>query len=374
MSPPPDLLSPHPPIPSSTNHRSSFDTLCSPSPSLTFVSSNDASSFAHPPSSTLSTQSSVHVATSLALRDNKPDERSGFSSLQLLSPSVIDKPGNRRKGSITTLPAHMMATAPLTRPSLTVASHTHFDSDLAKLQTRSPDEPFPSMHIPHDTPQTSDPPTQQDPPPDLGPFSLDPDQLASLLDPKDLDALQALGGTTGVLNGLGTHPTRGLLHLIFPLVQGKALPRGMITVPDPHTASSTDRKAVYGENVLPHRQTTSLLGLMWHALKDKVLVLLSIAAVMSLALGLFQDFGTPLPAGQPPVNWVEGVAIIIAILIVVVVGSLNDWQKERQFEALNQKNDERTVKVIRNGKEHLIDIKICCLWAWSLSLTRPCIS
>lgn len=44
---------------------------------------------------------------------------------------------------------------------------------------------------------------------------------------------------------------------------------------------------------------------------------MSIAAVVSLALGLFQDLGTTLPAGQPPVDWVEGVAIIIAILIVV---------------------------------------------------------
>lgn len=42
----------------------------------------------------------------------------------------------------------------------------------------------------------------------------------------------------------------------------------------------------------------------------------------------------------------------------VVVGSLNDWQKERQFETLNQKKEERTVKVIRNGREHLIDIKV----------------
>ena len=46
-------------------------------------------------------------------------------------------------------------------------------------------------------------------------------------------------------------------------------------------------------------------------------ILLSIAAVVSLALGLFQDFGTPRPAGEPPVDWVEGVAIMIAIIIVV---------------------------------------------------------
>lgn len=96
---------------------------------------------------------------------------------------------------------------------------------------------------------------------------------------------------------------------------------------------------------------------MWLALQDKVLVLLSIAAVVSLALGLFQDFGTPQPTGEPPVDWVEGVAIMIAVLIVVVVGSINDWQKERQFKTLNEKKEERGVKVIRNGIERLIDVK-----------------
>ena len=40
-------------------------------------------------------------------------------------------------------------------------------------------------------------------------------------------------------------------------------------------------------------------------------------AVVSLALGLFQDFGMPRPAGEPPVDWVKGVAIMAAIFIVV---------------------------------------------------------
>ena len=121
------------------------------------------------------------------------------------------------------------------------------------------------------------------------------------------------------------------------------------------------------------------------ALKDKVLVraqsfilflshsyllkvLLSIAAVVSLALGIYQDVGTPHDEVRctddptklctpPRVDFVEGVAIIIAILIVVLVGSLNDWQKERQFQALNEKKEERGVKVIRDGVEMVIDIK-----------------
>ena len=39
-----------------------------------------------------------------------------------------------------------------------------------------------------------------------------------------------------------------------------------------------------------------------------------------------------------------------------MVGSLNDWQKERQFQTLNEKKEERGVKVIRDGAERIIDI------------------
>lgn len=90
--------------------------------------------------------------------------------------------------------------------------------------------------------------------------------------------------------------------------------------------------------------------------------------MISLALGLYQDFGvhkfvpcTDNPeedCSGPRVDFVEGVAIIIAVLIVVLVGSLNDWQKERQFRALNEKKEDRTVKVIRMGKEQQINIKV----------------
>jgi hypothetical protein len=63
----------------------------------------------------------------------------------------------------------------------------------------------------------------------------------------------------------------------------------------------------------------------------RIKVLLSIAAGVSLALGLFQDFGTTLSNDDPPVvDWVEGVAIMIAILSVahasnsIVVVTHND--------------------------------------------------
>ena len=85
-------------------------------------------------------------------------------------------------------------------------------------------------------------------------------------------------------------------------------------------------------------------------------VLLSTCAIVSLALGLFQDFGMTLHQGEPPVDWVEGVTILVAVLIVVGVGSVNDWQKEKQFEALNEKREDRFVKALRDGREQLIHV------------------
>ena len=93
--------------------------------------------------------------------------------------------------------------------------------------------------------------------------------------------------------------------------------------------------------------------------------------MISLALGLYQDIGVTetipcsynpaLQCTAPKVDFVEGVAIIIAVVIVVLVGSINDWQKERQFRALNEKKEDRAVKVIRKGHEQLINIKVCNL-------------
>jgi hypothetical protein len=45
---------------------------------------------------------------------------------------------------------------------------------------------------------------------DPGPFKLRPFELASLLDPKSLEALSAFGGVDAILEVLGTHRTCGL--------------------------------------------------------------------------------------------------------------------------------------------------------------------
>ncbi|KAI0033543.1 hypothetical protein K488DRAFT_47506 [Vararia minispora EC-137] len=216
---------------------------------------------------------------------------------------------------------------------------------------------------------------------DPAPFAFKPLQLANLVDPKSFESLEEMGGISGLLLGLGTHRTRGLGGAVGPLAcddQDKKsvtfAPSEESTVPDAavthlhhgaasqpssdaFSASFDDRKRIFGLNVVPVRPRKTIWRLMWTALSEKVLVLLSIAAVVSLALGFFQDFGpvqrTP---GKPPIDWVEGVAIVVAIVVAVSVDSLTNWQKERQFHILNAKKEERLVKVIRDRVERQINI------------------
>lgn len=220
---------------------------------------------------------------------------------------------------------------------------------------------------------------------DPRPFPLRPIELADLLDPKSVEKLRDFGGIKGLLAGLGTDEHRGLdLGGTKTIEAGPdgATPAAKhdleshsasddaVTSRDPNFvhASEEDRIRVFGRNLLPERKSNSLLLLMWLALQDKILILLCVAAVVSLALGIYTKFGVPpeqvscVRGGIETIcqiesyEWVEGVAILVAIVIVDLVGSVNDYQKELQFKKLNAKKEQRDVKVIRQGKPALMSV------------------
>ncbi|KAL6857731.1 plasma membrane calcium [Amphichorda felina] len=233
------------------------------------------------------------------------------------------------------------------------------------------------------------------------PFAFSPGQLSKLFDPKSLAAFYKLGGLAGLERGLRTDRKAGLNvnegHLSGTVSFDEATRKDV--KPLAHAASDEmhvgnagepfqDRLRVFKDNRLPERQGKSLLQLMYITMKDKVLILLSIAAVVSLAVGLYQTFSHESGSNQnndkrelitqygfakrvenanedgsgrdkdsePRVEWVEGVAIMVAIAIVVLVSSLVDWRKERRFAKLNRKKQDRVVKVIRSGKTSEISV------------------
>ncbi|KAL2812735.1 hypothetical protein BJX63DRAFT_395974 [Aspergillus granulosus] len=192
-----------------------------------------------------------------------------------------------------------------------------------------------------------DPGTEADFVVENNPFAYSPGQLNKLLNPKSLAAFVALGGLSGLVSGLHTDPSSGLSANETSVADGKS------------GASDTfaDRIRVFKANVLPEKKATPLWKLMWLAYNDKVLILLTAAAAISLALGLYETFGVDHPKGSGmPLDWVEGCAICVAIVIVVLVGSLNDYQKERAFVKLNKKKEDREVTVVRSGKSVRISV------------------
>ncbi|KAJ6259482.1 hypothetical protein Dda_5119 [Drechslerella dactyloides] len=216
-------------------------------------------------------------------------------------------------------------------------------------------------------------------------FAYTPGQLNKIINPKSLPALKALGGLKGLEYGLRTSVTSGLnveettLEGVVSIDEARnkmeayrgktqeeeiapeapAAPEEEAPPAQISEQSFQDRIRIYKRNVLPEKKAKSIFLLMWIALQDKVLILLSFAAVISLALGIYQTIQAQNQAKKNPdapeskeahVEWVEGVAIIVAVLIVVVVGAGNDWQKERQFVKLNKRKEDRYVKAMRSGK------------------------
>ncbi|VDD92235.1 unnamed protein product [Enterobius vermicularis] len=118
------------------------------------------------------------------------------------------------------------------------------------------------------------------------------------------------------------------------------------------------RRAVFGSNEIPPHPPKSLLRLIWEALQDMTLVILLVCSIFSLAL----PFLNPPSAGKMMnhffANWIEGVAILLSVVVVVLVTALNDYQKERQFRGLQAKIEtEHKFSVVRGGQEKEVLVK-----------------
>lgn len=175
-------------------------------------------------------------------------------------------------------------------------------------------------------------------------FAFTPGQLNKMLNPKSLAAFHALGGLRGLELGLRTDLTSGLSvdesrlegAIGFEeatMSQSTSGKKASMPVDMPSDASQfEDRVRVYNWNRLPARKSTGILKLLWMAYNDKIIILLTIAAIVSLSLGIYET----VSAGHG-VDWIEGVAICVAIAIVTIVTAANDWQKERQFVKLNKR-------------------------------------
>uniref|UniRef100_A0AAQ4R0D9 Calcium-transporting ATPase n=1 Tax=Gasterosteus aculeatus aculeatus TaxID=481459 RepID=A0AAQ4R0D9_GASAC len=177
-----------------------------------------------------------------------------------------------------------------------------------------------------------------------GEFGVTVTELTELMELRGTDALQKIqesyGDTEGLCQRLQSSTTDG--------VSG-----------DP--ADMERRYQTFGQNFIPPKKAKTFLELVWEALQDVTLIILEAAAIISLGLSFYQPPGKESEAcgdvsgaaedeGEGDTGWIEGAAILLSVVCVVLVTAFNDWSKEKQFRGLQSRiEQEQKFTVVRKG-------------------------
>ncbi|XP_067683198.1 plasma membrane calcium-transporting ATPase 2-like isoform X2 [Haliotis asinina] len=129
------------------------------------------------------------------------------------------------------------------------------------------------------------------------------------------------------------------------------------------------RRKIFGSNIIPPKAPKSFLRLVWEALQDVTLIILIVAAIISLGLSFYKPPKDPdLVAEEEEehgsdssveeaAGWIDGLAILVAVAVVVLVTAFNDWSKEKQFRGLQNKIEhEHRFATIRAGELEQISV------------------
>uniref|UniRef100_A0A8C9Z6R1 Calcium-transporting ATPase n=1 Tax=Sander lucioperca TaxID=283035 RepID=A0A8C9Z6R1_SANLU len=170
-------------------------------------------------------------------------------------------------------------------------------------------------------------------------------ELRSLMELRGTEAVVKLQedytGVEGLCKRLKTSPTEGLAGAQIDLDK---------------------RREIYGKNLIPPKTPKTFLQLVWEALQDVTLIILEIAALISLGLSFYHPPGESggecckLPVslndeGEADAGWIEGAAILLSVVCVVLVTAFNDWSKEKQFRGLQSRiEQEQKFQVVRGSQ------------------------
>ncbi|XP_047519159.1 plasma membrane calcium-transporting ATPase 2 isoform X7 [Pieris napi] len=172
-------------------------------------------------------------------------------------------------------------------------------------------------------------------------------QLRELMETRGAEGIakiNALGGPQELCKKLYTSPTDGLSG---------------------SKADQQHRREVFGSNLIPPKPPKTFLTLVWEALQDVTLIILEVAAVVSLGLSFYKpsedesdiDSIGHIDEEEGHYQWIEGLAILISVIVVVIVTAFNDYTKERQFRGLQSRIEgEHKFAVIRSSEVNQVPI------------------
>ncbi|KAG6743510.1 hypothetical protein POTOM_052206 [Populus tomentosa] len=149
--------------------------------------------------------------------------------------------------------------------------------------------------------------------------------IANIVKGRDLDSLHAFGGVRGIAEAFQTDLENGITGEIEDLSRRRA-------------------NAVY-ETPVPAAR--NFLDLLKKSINRHTIFLLIVSAALSLGFGIKEE--------GPMTGWYEGVLIILAIIILVIVPAVRDFLGENSENLLGEQKQwrkrEMEVDVLRGGKQ-----------------------
>ena len=140
---------------------------------------------------------------------------------------------------------------------------------------------------------------------------------------QDIHYFSDKGGIASLLTALGTDKSNGISS-----IQG--------------------REEHFGSNKVFRKPPPSFWDFVLEAIGDKMIIILICCSIFEIAISIYYIYGAKKDDNK---DWIDGVSIILAVLVVVSVGSITNYKKEMKFQDLNDiQNGTTTYDVVRNGQ------------------------
>lgn len=161
-------------------------------------------------------------------------------------------------------------------------------------------------------------------------FEVTRDQLVELSeaynDGVEAEKVAALGGVQGICEKLKVKPATGI-----------------------NSGTRKRRENVFGRNQLKEEEYSTWCELFAEQLQDFTMILLLVAAGVSIGLGIYGDISAAQRGQDPPGEWIEGVAILITVSFVAFLGASVDAQKTEIYKNMKAQSAQRNSKIWRDG-------------------------
>ncbi|CAI7843233.1 unnamed protein product [Closterium sp. NIES-54] len=193
-------------------------------------------------------------------------------------------------------------------------------------------------------------------------FGFSKEQLVTINEDANVEALDDIGGVPALCRALRVDPEIGI----------------------PGDEEDMEkRKEEFGTNTYPAKPQKSFFVFVWEAAQDTTLIILMFCAFLSLTFGLIAERSFPVwftrtPLVMPSIystphhsnstyilsclkpgtqeGWYDGVAIGIAVILVIFVTAFSDYRQSLQFRGLDAEKANIQLKVLRGGRVQTVSI------------------